>query len=123
MGGLKIIQSLRLVSIACFLIQPTRFGIPCLIHFLELVTLKFYNSRQQIAKFKQGALPLSIYYPSLQKMWEELKHYTTYRPSCAKDSTAYKKHEEIQTFEFLVGLNSEYEQVRVNLLGNDPLPL
>lgn len=84
---------------------------------------KVYDLRQQIAKFKQRDLPLSIYYFSLGKMWEELEHYTTYCPSCVKDSTAHKKHvEEIQALEFLVGLNSEYEQVWVNLFGNDPLP-
>lgn len=57
-------------------------------------TAKVYDFRQQISKFNQGDLPLSIYYSSLQKMWEELEHYTTYRLSCMKDATAYKKHGE-----------------------------
>lgn len=46
-------------------------------------------------------------------MWEELEHYNTYRPSCDKDATAYRKQvEEIQVFEFLAGLNQEYEQLK-----------
>lgn len=50
-----------------------------------------------------------MYNSSIRKMWEELEHYTIYHP-CVKDATAYKKHvEEIHVFEFLVGLNSEYE--------------
>lgn len=36
--------------------------------------------------------------------------------------TQYQKHiENIQIFEFLAGLNPEYEQVRVFILGIDPL--
>lgn len=50
-------------------------------------------------------------------MWEELAHYTTYQPSYVTDSTAYKKHvEEIQVFEFLICLNLEYEEFRVQIL-------
>lgn len=59
-------------------------------------------------------------------MWEELEHYTTFQPIfplVLRASTAYKKHvEEIQSFEFLVGLNQEYEKVWVNILRNDHLP-
>lgn len=61
---------------------------------------------------------MAVYYSKLRKMWEELDHYTTYRPSCVTDSTAYKTHvEEIQIFEFLASLNPEYEQVRVQILN------
>lgn len=45
-------------------------------------------------------------------MWDELEYYTTNHPSCV-GFTTYKKHVEIQVFDFLAGLNSEYEQVRV----------
>lgn len=53
----------------------------------------------------------------MRKLWEKLDHYTN-RPSCTKDATTYKKHvEEIHVFEFLAGLNLEYEQVRVLILN------
>lgn len=46
-----------------------------------------------------------------------------YRPTCVLDTIEYKKHvESIQIFEFLAGLNPEYEQVRVLFLGKNPLP-
>lgn len=55
-------------------------------------------------------------------MWDELDHYTMYHPTCGPDIIEYKKHvESIQVFEFLVGLNSEYEHVQVLLLGKDLL--
>ena len=51
-----------------------------------------------------------MYYSSLRKIWDELDHYTIYRLVFVKDTTEYKKHvESIQIFEFLVGLNLEYE--------------
>lgn len=56
-------------------------------------------------------------------MWDELEHYTTYRPACVKDTIEYKKHvESIQIFEFFASLNSGYEQMQVLFLGNDLLP-
>lgn len=77
-------------------------------------TTKVFDLRQMIAQFKYGDKPLAIYYFALQKMWLELEHYTSYRPSCMWDATAYKNHvEEIQVFEFLAGLNSDYEHFRV----------
>lgn len=45
-------------------------------------------------------------------MWDELDHYTTYRPTCVLDTIEYKKHvESIKIFEFLAGLNPKYEHV------------
>lgn len=55
-------------------------------------------------------------------MWDELEHYTTYHPTCVKDTTEYKKHvENIQILKFLVRLNPKYEQVRALILGNKSL--
>lgn len=56
-------------------------------------------------------------------MWDDLDHYTTYCPTYMLDTIEYKKHvESIQIFEFLAGLNSEYEHVQVLLLGKHSLP-
>lgn len=55
-------------------------------------------------------------------MWDKLEHYTTFRFAYVKDTIEYKKHvKNIHIFEFLVGLNSKYEQVRALILGKDPL--
>lgn len=56
-------------------------------------------------------------------MWEELHHYETYKPTCQKDAVAYKeKMEWTRIFEFLVGLNVDFELIRVNILSIDRLP-
>jgi len=73
-------------------------------------TAKAFDLRQQITQFKQGDKPLAIYYSALKKRWEELAHYTAYRPSCSQDAASYQKHvEEIQAFKFLARLNLDYE--------------
>lgn len=62
---------------------------------------KVYDLWQRIAQFRQGDQTLAIYYSS-----------------CVTDAAAYKKHvEEIHIFELLTGLNSKYEQIRVQILN------
>lgn len=56
-------------------------------------------------------------------MWKKLDHNETYKLVCQKDAMAYKeKMERIRIFEFLVGLNADFELVWVNILSRDHLP-
>lgn len=72
---------------------------------------------------KQGDLPLATYYSYLKQMWEEINHYITFRPKCKEDIIVYARHvEEFKNYELLVGLNPEYDQLRVNILGKNLLP-
>ena len=42
---------------------------------------------------------------------------------CSKDATIYQEFlEKERLFDFLAGLNGEFDQVRVQILGRDPLP-
>ena len=42
---------------------------------------------------------------------------------CSKDATIYQEFlEKERLFDFLAGLNGEFDQVRVRILGRDPLP-
>ena len=53
----------------------------------------------------------------------ELDHYQHIEMVVVKDTTRLKKIiEQERVFEFLVGLNPELEQVRVQILGKKPLP-
>lgn len=55
-------------------------------------------------------------------MWEEMDHYLTFKHKYKEDITAYARYvEEFRIYELLVGLNLEYEQLRVNILGKDAL--
>lgn len=56
-------------------------------------------------------------------MWGEFDHYETIKPACPKDAIAYKeKMERNQNFEFLAGLNADFEVVRVHIMSRDVLP-
>lgn len=66
---------------------------------------------------------MGTYFAALQSMWEELDHYETYRPACSQDVVAYNaKVKRTHIFEFLTGLNAEFELVRVHILSRDTLP-
>lgn len=55
-------------------------------------------------------------------MWEELDHYETYKPICRANVVMYKnKMERNRIFEFLAGMNEEFELVRVNILSRGTL--
>ena len=42
---------------------------------------------------------------------------------CSKDAIIYQEFlEKERLFDFLAGLNGEFDQVRVQILGRDPLP-
>lgn len=52
-----------------------------------------------------------------------MDHFLIFRPKCKDDIIVYAKHvEELCIYELLARLNPEYEQLRVNILGKDPLP-
>lgn len=56
-------------------------------------------------------------------MCEEVDHSKIYKPVCQADGVSYKeKVERNRIFEFLVGLNYNFELVRVNILSRDTLP-
>lgn len=66
---------------------------------------KVYDLQQKIAQLKQGDQPPGIYYASLQKLWEELDQYSSFRPACTKDVSAHKKHVE----ETIVSISSQFK--------------
>jgi hypothetical protein len=56
-------------------------------------------------------------------LWQELDHYQNLQLECSADAVKIKKMiEEERIYEFLGGLNSEYDPVRVQIFGKEPLP-
>ena len=53
----------------------------------------------------------------------ELDHYQSFKMKYSKDATIYQEFiEKERLFDFLASLNGEFDQVRVQILGRDPLP-
>ncbi|RDX99825.1 hypothetical protein CR513_17066, partial [Mucuna pruriens] len=76
---------------------------------------KIFNSRQ-------GTLSVTEYYGTLNGLWIELNQFQGLK-MCKGDSIAYTGHvERGRIFKFLHGLNSEYDLIRVQILGKEKLP-
>jgi cobalamin biosynthesis Mg chelatase CobN len=82
-----------------------------------------YDLKRRIHGFTQGDSLVATYFHKLRNLWQELDHYQNLQPMCAIDATQIKKMiEEERIYEFLCGLNSEYDPVRVHIFGKEPLP-
>lgn len=82
-----------------------------------------YDLQQKVAHFRQGDKSLSFYYFTLKGMWQEIDYYKSYCPKCSEDVVKYHKEvEESRVFDFLVGLNFEYDGIYIQILGKDPFP-
>lgn len=56
-------------------------------------------------------------------LWPELDHCQNFLTTCAADAVKFHKFvENGWIYEFLATLNSKYDQVRVQILGNELLP-
>ena len=59
----------------------------------------------------------------LKNLWQELDHYRVFEMKCSEDTAILKNFiEKDQVYDFLVGLNPEFDQVRVQILGREETP-
>jgi hypothetical protein len=73
---------------------------------------------------KQGNMMVIEYYNTTKSFWLELDYYQDFKMQCSDDVVILKKYMEIERiFEFLAGLNIKFDQVRVQILGKESLPL
>jgi len=53
----------------------------------------------------------------------ELDHYRVIKAKCSEDSAILKEYiEQDRVYDFLVGLNPEYDQVQIQILGKEKVP-
>ena len=72
---------------------------------------------------KQEEREVTNYYMEMLNLWQELDLSTEEEWECTGDSVRYKqKLENEQVFEFLAGLNREFDEVRGRILRHHPLP-
>ncbi|GAV77654.1 UBN2_3 domain-containing protein [Cephalotus follicularis] len=82
-----------------------------------------YELSKQVRELKQGELPLATYYSTLTHLWQQFDSYRTHKPSIATELLTYQKDiEKERVYAFLGGLNSEYDPIRVQVLGKEPFP-
>ncbi|XP_035830149.1 uncharacterized protein LOC118479628 [Helianthus annuus] len=82
-----------------------------------------FNMYQKINSFSQNGMPVSEYYHKLNCMWKQLDQLLTL-PACSCDASKQFNdfNHLIKLMQFLMGLDSSYQSVRINLLTRETLP-
>ncbi|GAV72657.1 UBN2_3 domain-containing protein [Cephalotus follicularis] len=82
-----------------------------------------YEIRKKTREMSQGGPSLAACYSNLSHLWQQLDAYRTHRPSILTELVTFQKDiEKEKVYDFLAGLNPDYDQVRVQVLGRDPFP-
>ena len=82
-----------------------------------------YEVKTKISSTKQGGMTVTEYYNSMNGLWLELDQYQKIKMVCSADAATLNKiMERDRIVEFLAGLNSVFDQVRVQILGREKLP-
>ena len=82
-----------------------------------------YEIKIKTAATKQGDKSVTKYANLLQNLWQELYHYGVFEMKCPEDAAILKSFiERDRVYDFLAGLNPEFDQVNVQILGKDDTP-
>lgn len=72
-----------------------------------------YELKTKIFNTKQGTLYVTYYHGTLSGFWIELNKYQNLKMECNETTTMAEFIESNRIFEFLLGLNLEYDPIRV----------
>ncbi|KAJ1396248.1 hypothetical protein SESBI_32748 [Sesbania bispinosa] len=82
-----------------------------------------YELENKIFSTKQGVLSVTDYYSVLNGLWIELDQYQNLKMKCTADSATLTEFiDRARIFKFLSGLNSEFDPIRIQILGKEKLP-
>ncbi|KAK0574856.1 hypothetical protein LWI29_030147 [Acer saccharum] len=82
-----------------------------------------YEIKTKTTSTKQGNSSVTEYANALQNLWQELDHYRCIAMKCSDNAATLKQViEQDRVYDFLAGLNVEFDQVRIQILGKDMLP-
>ena len=77
-----------------------------------------YEVKVKTIATKQGSKTVTEYANQLKALWQELGHYRVIKIKCPEDAVVLKDFiEQDRVYDFLVGLNPEFDQVRIQILG------
>ncbi|KAG7647080.1 putative retrotransposon Copia-like protein [Arabidopsis thaliana] len=98
------------------------------LRFVPCVDLKIYQLRRRLATLRQGGDSVEEYFGKLSKVWMELSEYAPVPEckcggcNCESTKLAKEAREKEQRYEFLMGLNKEFEVVRITIMLKKPPP-
>ncbi|GAV83514.1 UBN2_3 domain-containing protein, partial [Cephalotus follicularis] len=84
---------------------------------------RIFSLHREITCTTQGNLSISAYYSKLKQLWDEYDSLVTL-PSCGcQTAKAYVEHDQQhKLFQFLMGLNDSYSNIRSQILLMSSLP-
>ena len=84
---------------------------------------RVYEVKVKTIAAKQGSKTVIEYVIQLKALWQELDHYKVIKTKCPEDAAVLKDFiEQDRIYDFLVGLNPEFDQVRIQILGKQEVP-
>ena len=81
-------------------------------------TTQAFELKRKIRALKQDNFSVIDYMAEFQRLWSELDFYRPFKASYASDAAEFKKFtDEERIFDFLGGLNEEFDPIKVQILG------
>ncbi|XP_043725516.1 uncharacterized protein LOC122672078 [Telopea speciosissima] len=78
----------------------------------------------RVRKTTQWELSVSACYSAITTLWQQLDFYHPVPMICTSDAATFaKEHEMKQVYDFLTSLNSEYDQIRIQVLSKGTFPM
>ena len=82
-----------------------------------------YEIKVKAGATKQGDKSVTEYANLLQNLWQELDQYQVIEMKCPDDARILKSFiEKDRVYDFLAGLNPEFDHVRIQILGKEHTP-
>ncbi|KAJ8773456.1 hypothetical protein K2173_004286 [Erythroxylum novogranatense] len=83
---------------------------------------QIYEIKTKISNTKQGNRSVTDYSNFLKSLWQEMDHYQCIQMQCSEDVSILRRFvERDRIYDFLAGLNLEFDAVRVQILGKEEL--
>lgn len=83
---------------------------------------QIYYVKVKRLRTKQGNKTITEYANHLKALWIELDHYRVIKTKCTTDATKLREYiEQDRVYDFLVGLNSYFDHVRVQIIGKEKI--
>lgn len=84
---------------------------------------QIYAIKIKVTASKQGDRSVTEYSNLLKGLWQEMDHYQSIQMKCSEDVAALQRFvEKDRIYDFLAGLNIEFDAVRIQILGKEDLP-
>ncbi|XP_060202683.1 uncharacterized protein LOC132631100 [Lycium barbarum] len=83
---------------------------------------RVFELKKALAHISQGSLDIASYFTKTKQLWDELASISVLSENRCNCIGGAKSEEEQKVYQFLMGLNEVYVQVRSNILMIKPLP-